>query len=123
MTTRVTRGTRVMNERIAYEVAIGNAPVAYLDELPNEGTKITKNNANDFIGSIIVYKVSNQYVYSKIESVTPTMIKVIDLDFIIAPYGILFYENNTPNPVTCGYLGFGRAIHVVANAELLERMI
>jgi hypothetical protein len=120
MTTRV---TRVMNERIAHEVAIGNAPVAYLDELPNEGTKVTRNNANNFIGSIIVYKVSNQYVYSKIESVTPTMIKVIDLDFIIAPYGILFYENNTPNPVTGGYLGFARAIHVVANAELLERMI
>ena len=115
--------TRVMNERIAYEVAIGNAPVAYLDELPIEGTKVTRANANDFIGSIIVYKISNQYIYSKIESVTNSMIKVVDLDYIVAPYGILFYENATTNPTTSGYLGFGRAIHIVANAEILETMI
>ena len=115
--------TRDMNERIAYEVATGNAPVAYLHELPREGTKVTRNNANDFIGSIIMYKVNNQYIYSKIESVTNTMIKIIDLDFILAPYGILFYENAIPNPTTCGNLGFGRAMHIVSNVEILETII
>jgi hypothetical protein len=107
--------TRIINERIAYEVAIGNAPYAHMDGLPIEGTKVTRANVHNFIGSIVIYKVFNQFVYSKIESATNTMLNVVDLDLIITPYGILMYENNTPNPTTNGSLGFGRSIHIVNN--------
>jgi hypothetical protein len=108
--------TRVMNERIADEVAIGNVPYAHMDGLPIKGTKVTRANAHNFIGSIIIYKVFDQFVYSKVESVTNTMLNVVDLDFIITPHGILLYENNTPNPTTNNSLGLGRSIHIVNNA-------
>jgi hypothetical protein len=67
MTTRV---TRVMNERIAHEVAIGNAPVAYLGELPNEGTKVTRNNANNFIFPLLPYRrhITNYNSYTYVDS-------------------------------------------------------
>ena len=54
-----------------------NNPIAKLNNLPEFGDKITKNNIQ--INDIITCEVNNRQIYCKVIDVTNTMIKVNDL--------------------------------------------
>jgi hypothetical protein len=85
--------------------------------LPIYGERVNLNNVNE--GEIITYPAGKKQKYSVVEKIKLKTIKVTNLTLEVTNERVNFYKNSEIYPSTSNYLGVGRKIFKVTNANKL----